>query len=142
LEFSYCGGGSGDSRRRHHHGRNLADNMATFPLIFPGLVLGVAVLQLLLQIPLPLYGTLWVLIWAFTINYLLYGLRYAYSGMLQLHSELEEAGGVSGAPTITVLRLIIALWREPGTQFLNEEFSNFKTFRTPAGRMIGAYVRP
>lgn len=92
---------------RRKPGGILADNLATFPLTFPGLVLGVAVLQLFLQIPLPLYGTIWVLIWAFTINYLPYGIRYAYSGMLQIHSELEEAASISGASTPMVLRRIV-----------------------------------
>ena len=33
---------------------------------------------------------------AFTIRYLPYGMRYASSGVLQIHPELEEAAGVAG----------------------------------------------
>ena len=47
--------------------------------------LGIAVMQVFLRIPIPLYGTLGILIWAFVINYLPYGMRYASSGMLQIH---------------------------------------------------------
>jgi iron(III) transport system permease protein len=35
-------------------------------------------------------------------------MRYTYSGMLQIHKELEEAAGVAGATPIGTLRRIIA----------------------------------
>ena len=92
---------------RRKPGGVLLDNLATFPLVFPGIVLGVAIMQLFLQIPLPIYGTLWILIWAFAINYLPYGMRYSYSGMMQIHPELEEAAGVAGASTAVMLWRII-----------------------------------
>src|SRR5262249_55224603 len=60
----------------------LIERLATIPLVFPGLILGIAVMQVFLRIPLPLYGTLGILIWAFVINYLPYGMRYCSSGML------------------------------------------------------------
>jgi iron(III) transport system permease protein len=93
---------------RRRPGGWFLDNLATFPLVFPGLVLGVAIMQLFLQLPLPLYGTIWVLVWAFVINFMPYGMRYSYSGMLQIHAELEEAAGVSGASALQSLRMIVA----------------------------------
>ena len=86
----------------------LVEQMATIPLVFPGLILGIAVMQVFLRIPLPLYGTIGILIWAFVINYLPYGMRYASSGMLQIHRELEEAAAVCGASPLTRLRRIVA----------------------------------
>ena len=86
----------------------LADRLATIPLVFPGLVLGVAVMQVFLRVPIPIYGTLGILIWAFVINYLPYGMRYSSSGMLQIHRELEEAAAVCGASALTRLRRIVA----------------------------------
>ena len=53
------------------------ERLATIPLVFPGLVLGIAVMQLFLHVPIPLYGTLGILVWAFVINYLPYGMRLA-----------------------------------------------------------------
>ena len=44
-------------------------------------------------IPVAIYGTLWAFILAFTVRYLPYGMRYAASGILQIHPELEEAAG-------------------------------------------------
>jgi iron(III) transport system permease protein len=86
----------------------LIERLATIPLVFPGLILGIAVMQLFLRIPLPLYGTIWILVWAFVINYLPYGMRYASSGMLQIHRELEEAAAICGAAPLSRLRRIVA----------------------------------
>jgi iron(III) transport system permease protein len=86
----------------------LIERMATIPLVFPGLVLGVAVMQVFLRVPIPLYGTIGILIWAFVINYLPYGMRYSSSGMVQIHRELEEAAAVCGASALTRLRRIVA----------------------------------
>jgi iron(III) transport system permease protein len=86
----------------------LAERLTTIPLVFPGLVLGVAVMQVFLHVPIPLYGTIGILIWAFVISYLPYGMRYSSSGMLQIHRELEEAAAVCGASALTRLWRIVA----------------------------------
>jgi iron(III) transport system permease protein len=86
----------------------IVDRLATIPLVFPGLILGIAVMQLFLNVPIPIYGTLGILIWAFVINYLPYGMRYSASGMLQIHRELEEAAAICGATPLTRLRRIVA----------------------------------
>jgi iron(III) transport system permease protein len=86
----------------------LIERLATIPLVFPGLVLGIAVMQVFLRIPVPVYGTLVILIWAFVINYLPYGMRYSSSGMLQIHRELEEAAAICGASPLTRLHRIVA----------------------------------
>jgi iron(III) transport system permease protein len=93
---------------RRKSGAWILDQLATMPLIFPGIVLGVAVMQIYLAVPIPIYGTVWILIVAFVIRYLPYGMRYSYAGMLQIHHELEEAAGVCGASPMTTLRRIIA----------------------------------
>jgi iron(III) transport system permease protein len=83
------------------------DQLATMPLIFPGIVLGTAVMQIYLALPIPIYGTLWIILIAYVIRYLPYGMRYSYSGMLQIHRELEEAAGMSGAGNLVILRRIV-----------------------------------
>ena len=92
---------------RRRPGGWLLDQLATAPLIFPGIVLGVAMIQIYLAVPLAIYGTLWAFVIAFTIRYLPYGMRYAASGILQIHPELEEAASLAGSPLRTVLRRII-----------------------------------
>jgi len=93
---------------RRGPGGFIVDRLATIPLVFPGLVLGIAVMQLFLHVPIPLYGTLGILIWAFVINYLPYGMRYSASGMLQIHRELEESAEICGASPATRLARIVA----------------------------------
>lgn len=93
---------------RRRPGGWLLDQLATLPLVFPGIVLGVAVMQLFLNSPIPLYGTIWIIMWAFVIRYLPYGMRYSYAGMIQIHRELEEAAGVAGASHFETLRRIVA----------------------------------
>ncbi len=93
---------------RRWPGGVILDQITSLPLTFPGIVLGVAMIEMALRSPIPIYGTLWVIALAFLIRYLPYGMRYAYSGVLQIHRELEEAAGVAGASQPTILRLIVA----------------------------------
>ncbi|WP_431285807.1 ABC transporter permease [Humitalea sp. 24SJ18S-53] len=97
---------------RRQIGGGIIDQLVTVPLVFPGLVLGVALLELSLSLPFPLYGTLGLIILAFLIRYMPYGMRYTYSGVLQIHPELEQAAGVAGAGTGRVLRSVVVplLW--------------------------------
>ncbi len=88
-------------------GAKLLDQLATTPLVFPGIVLGVGVMQFFLNTPLGLYGTIWIIVWAFTINYMPYGVRYSFAGMLQVHRELEEVAAISGATPLTGFRRIV-----------------------------------
>lgn len=88
-------------------GARVLDNLGTAPLVFPGIVLGVGVMQFFLHVPVGIYGTIWIIVWALVINYLPYGVRYSYAGMIQLHRELEEAAAAAGATPITGFRRIV-----------------------------------
>ena len=88
-------------------GRWLLDLLTTLPLLFPGIVMGLAIMRFYLQVPIPIYGTLWILLVAFVTRYIPYGIRYTHSGLLQLHHELEEAAYASGASWSNCMRRII-----------------------------------
>lgn len=75
----------------------LLDQLASVPLVFPGIVLGIAVLGLYIRSPIPIYGTIWILVLAYVIGYLPYGLRYVHPGLLRIHADLEESARASGA---------------------------------------------
>ena len=70
----------------------IVDRLATIPLVFPGLILGIAVMQLFLAVPIPIYGTLGILVWAFVINYLPYGMRYSVVGHAADPSRARGSG--------------------------------------------------
>ena len=72
-------------------GRRLIDQLAFSPLVIPGLVLGLGIAFVYLRSPLPIYGTLFILLIAYCTRYMPYGMRYAVSVMTQISSR---AGGV------------------------------------------------
>ena len=93
--------------RTKMRGRWLLDLLTTMPLLFPGIVMGLAILRFYLFVPIPVYGTLWILMIAFVTRYIPYGIRYTHSGLLQLHKELEEASYVAGASWLHSMRRIV-----------------------------------
>jgi iron(III) transport system permease protein len=93
--------------RTKMRGRWLLDLLTTLPLLFPGIVMGLAILRFYLFVPIPVYGTLWILLIAFVTRYIPYGIRYTHSGLLQLHKELEEAAYTAGASWSNCMRRII-----------------------------------
>jgi iron(III) transport system permease protein len=95
-------------------GRWMVDNLAFLPLVIPGLVLGVALLFVYLRVPLPIYGTLWILFIAYFTRYMPYGMRYASTSMYQIGGELEESAMTSGAGWWQTFRRVIIPLLAPG----------------------------
>jgi iron(III) transport system permease protein len=84
------------------------DFMISVPLVFPGIVLGITILIEFLRLPMiPIYGTIWILVFAFLIRFMPYGMRFCHAGILAIHRELEECGRTCGAGALTVLRRIV-----------------------------------
>jgi iron(III) transport system permease protein len=88
-------------------GRRLLDVVAFTPLVVPGLVLGLALSFVYLRTALPIYGTLWILLIAYSTRYLPYGMRYASSAMSQTSGELEESAHVCGASWWQTFRRVL-----------------------------------
>jgi len=95
-------------------GRWLLDNLASLPLIFPGVVMGVALIWVYLTLPIPIYGTIWILLIAYVTRYLPYGMRASSAALLQIHRELEEAAETSGASWWRTFVAIILPLLRPG----------------------------
>jgi iron(III) transport system permease protein len=95
-------------------GRWLIDNLASLPLVFPGLVLGLAIMICYLTLPLGVYGTIWIMLIAYVTRFLPYGIRYTTASMLQLHKELEESAAMSGASWGHAFRRIVLPLLKPG----------------------------
>jgi iron(III) transport system permease protein len=95
---------------RRQPGAWFLDQLASAPLVFPAIVLAVAFLQFVLNVPLALYGTLLSIVIASMVQFMPFGMRYSYAGVLQIHRELEEASALSGARTATTfLRVVVPL---------------------------------
>ncbi|HEX9455841.1 MAG TPA: iron ABC transporter permease, partial [Candidatus Binatia bacterium] len=87
--------------------RWILDQMAMLPLVFPGIVMGIAILKMYLYLPVPVYGTIWILVLAFIARYLPYGIRFSHSALLSLHKELEEGALASGASWFQMIRHVV-----------------------------------
>lgn len=92
---------------RRYRGGWLLDQLATIPIVFPSIVLGVALLMIFLRLPIAIYGTILSIIIGTVIRMIPYGIRYAYAGIMQVQSELEEASAMSGARSGTTFFKII-----------------------------------
>lgn len=92
----------------------LVDNLAFVPFIVPGIVLGVALLFVYLRSPVPIFGTLWLLLIAYVTKFIPYGMRYAVPSIVKIHSELEEAATMSGATWLQTFRRILLPLMMPG----------------------------
>jgi iron(III) transport system permease protein len=95
-------------------GRWLLDNIASLPMVFPGLVLGLAIMIFYLNFDIGIYGTMWIMFVAYVTRFMPYGLRYNTTSMLQIHKELEESAQMSGASWFTTFRRIILPLLKPG----------------------------
>ncbi len=95
-------------------GRWLLDNLASLPMVFPGIVLGLAIMIFYLYFDIGVYGTLWIILIAYLTRFLPYGIRYNTTSMLQIHKELEESAAMSGASWGHTFRRIILPLLKPG----------------------------
>jgi iron(III) transport system permease protein len=95
-------------------GRWVLDNVASLPLVFPGLVLGLSIMIFYLNVDIGVYGTIWILFIAYITRFMPYGLRYNTASMLQIHKELEESAAMSGASWGTTFWRIVLPLLKPG----------------------------
>jgi iron(III) transport system permease protein len=94
--------------RRRETLRWLIDVIVSLPLVFPGIVLGIAVLVQFLRLRfIPIYGTVWIVMLALGVKFLPYGMRFCYSGLLSIDRQLEESARLCGAGTWRVLRAVV-----------------------------------
>jgi len=100
--------------RTRARGRALLDQLASLPIVVPGLVLGVAVMLFYLRVDIGVYGTLWILLLAYVTRFLPYGIRYNSASMLGIHRELEESAEASGVSWWGTFRHVVLPLVRPG----------------------------
>jgi iron(III) transport system permease protein len=87
-------------------GRKVLDFLTFVPHAIPGIVTGVALMWVYIFLPLPIYGTIWILLIAYVTSRIAFGTRVMTAAMSQLHKELEEASYASGGSWISTFRKI------------------------------------
>jgi iron(III) transport system permease protein len=95
-------------------GRQIVDQLSFLPLVVPGLVLGLALSFVYLRSPIPIYGTIFIMMIAYVTRYMPYGMRYAVTSMQQISAELEESAQVSGASWWQTFRRVLLPLLGPG----------------------------
>jgi iron(III) transport system permease protein len=95
-------------------GRWILDNVASVPLVLPGLVMGLAIMVCYLTIGGGVYGTIWIMFIAYVTRFMPYGMRYNTTSMVQLHKELEESAAMSGASWFTTFYRVVLPLLKPG----------------------------
>jgi len=116
-------------------GSGLIEYMVMFPQAVPRLVFAFGLMWAWVVFPIPIYGTLWLLLIAYLTVFLPLGVRTIAGVMLQIDKSLEECAQMCGAPwafrvrTVTIpllvpglvaawLVLFIAIVRELGASIL------------------------
>jgi iron(III) transport system permease protein len=92
--------------------RGLLDYLAALPISVPSVVLALGMLSAYNYLPIPIYGTIWILLLAYVTRFIGHGVRIVSSAMLQIDPELEEAARVTGAsPSRTFFMVTLPLLR-------------------------------
>lgn len=109
--------------------RGFVDFVGTLPVAIPGMVIAVGLLwawimvpqELTMQlfglkitIPIPVYGTIYILAIGYITRYIPYGLRTVSANLISIGSELEESARVCGASWATMVRRILVPLLRPG----------------------------
>ena len=75
---------------------------------------GRSLIWVYLTLPIPIYGTIWVLLLAYMTKFIPYGIRAASSSMIQINKELEEASFDRGRHVVSNFRKVILPLLMPG----------------------------
>ena len=126
-------------------GRGVIEGLTFIPWAFPGTALAIGLLWTYVYVPLPIYGTLWILLIGYITRFLPYGLRTMTSTIVQLHDDLAQASMACGAGFLTTFRRILLPLLRPGfiagwiilaTIFLRE-FSTSIFLYSPGSEPLG-----
>lgn len=97
-------------------GAGTLDALGLIPFALPGSVIGVAMILAWSNPPIgpTLYGTIWILLIAYIMRYMAFGLQTTRASLAQIHDSLEEAGQAAGAGRLRVIRDITFPLLRPG----------------------------
>jgi iron(III) transport system permease protein len=102
------------THRLKPRGYRALDVLASLPFGIPGIVIGLGFLWS--YVYLPIYGTLWVLIFCYMARFLPYATETVGAQIVQFDKVLEEAAWASGASRIVSFRRIVLPLLRPALQ--------------------------
>jgi len=126
-------------------GRGIIEGLTFIPWAFPGTALAIGLLWTYVYVPIPVYGTIWILMIGYITRFLPYGLRSMSSTIVQIHDEMEDASKACGAGFLSTFRRILLPLMRPGfiagwiilaTIYLRE-FSTSVFLYSPGAEPIG-----
>ena len=98
--------------RSRFRGSWIPDRLTITAVAIPNIVIALALIFFYSHFPLPIYGTIWIIMIAHITRFLAYNSRVMNAAYLQIHKELEEASEACGATWATTMRKIVLpmLW--------------------------------
>lgn len=87
-------------------GRAALDFVSFMSVGIPSVIAGLAAMLLYLAVPVPVYGTVWILVLAYSYR-LAVTTRVSRAGLMQIHRELEEASYTAGGRWGVTLRRVV-----------------------------------
>lgn len=97
-------------------GASKLDTLGMIPYAMPGSVIGVAALLAWMRPPIgpSLYGTIWILLAAYLMRYMAFGLRSTRATLQQIDDSLEESAMTHGASRLRTIKDITFPLLKPG----------------------------
>ncbi len=96
--------------RTRLRGRQALEYLVLLPISVPGIAFGVGVMFAWIDLPLAVYGTSLIILFAFIGRFTAYAVRSIAASLVQLHPELEESARVFGyGPLRTFARITFPL---------------------------------
>lgn len=102
--------------RHHPPGYRVLDFTASLPFGVPGVVLGLGLLWAYAYLPLPIYGTVTILVVAFITRFLSYATETIGGRLVQIDKSLEEAAWTAGATRLQAIKRVLVPLAIPSLQ--------------------------
>ena len=87
---------------------NVLAFLCVAPFVIPGIVLAIGFFAAYAPPPIALYGTAWILIFAFTARFLPIAYVNSAAAMRSMNPEMEEAVRILGGSRMTAIRKVVA----------------------------------
>ena len=86
---------------------SLPDRLTIVAVAMPNIIIALSLIFFYARFPIPIYGTIWIIMIAHVTRFMAYGARLMHTSYLQLHRELEEASEASGASWFATITWIV-----------------------------------